>query len=620
MRRAPLVLLTLLLACPLFAWPGAGFDAVRLPALLILVAALLGTTFVRSARGGERPPGLAPLRTAGLLLLSAHLLSLLAARTLSEAAAPVLILFSGVSIFACLRSGAIRRDEAAGLAPVLSGVAVAAALVGIGMALLKIPFALEGNRNYTGTLAAMLLPPMLALALVGRPPLRWLSAAAGASLAALLVISQSRGGLVAAAAGLLIVGGALGAKRVPRGLAASGVVLLLLVAAVGRFQGREQLSAERMKTAGFRLDVWKSGVRMVLARPVLGWGAGNFPVEYPLFRSESEFRYSQAQPPEGFKEIEDAHSSWVQTAAETGVPGLLAFLLVAYVAARLWRYYLKVAADPGTAVLLAGLGGGAAAYLVGGFFNSLSMKASHTVLFWIFLGLIEVLGDPRPWRPSGRAREWKVAVPAAAAIMALFGALWAGAAGLADAAFTEGMRTANPRLREARMREAIDRNPYSWRAHNELALALFAQGRFAGAAEEGRATLRLRPFHVESLNLTALAVIQSNGAVTEAVSLLKRATEIAPFYFKSFYNLGLLERQRGNRAEARDLLTRALQLEPAFGPAYYHRGAVQFSAGEGALALDDFRKALELGFPVGPALREQLPASVNDSRYAEFFR
>src|SRR5262245_34645156 len=111
MERASLVLVTLLLACPLFAWPGAGFDAARLPAVLILVAALLGTSFVRSARGGERPPGLAPLRTAGLLLLSIHLLSLLAARTLSEAAAPVLILFSGVSIFACLRSGAIRRDE-----------------------------------------------------------------------------------------------------------------------------------------------------------------------------------------------------------------------------------------------------------------------------------------------------------------------------------------------------------------------------------------------------------------------------------------------------------------------------------------------------------------------------
>src|SRR6185503_13478656 len=132
MRRAPLVLLTLLLACPLFAWPGTGFDAFRLPAVLVLTAALLAVCFARAARGSERPPGPAPLRTAGLLLLGVHLLSLLVAHTAAEGVAPILVLFAGVSAFACLRAGLIRPEAAAGLAPLISGVGLLVAGIGIG--------------------------------------------------------------------------------------------------------------------------------------------------------------------------------------------------------------------------------------------------------------------------------------------------------------------------------------------------------------------------------------------------------------------------------------------------------------------------------------------------------
>src|SRR5438477_12385069 len=120
---------------------------------------------------------------------------------------------------------------------------------------------------------------------------------------------------------------------------------------------------------------------MFARRPVLGWGAGGFAIEYPPFRSEEEFQISHSDGRDGFKEVEDPHSSWVATAVETGLPGLLALLLVAYVAARLWRYYVRRAGDPETAAALAGLGGGAAAYLVAGAFNTLTIHLSHTLLF-----------------------------------------------------------------------------------------------------------------------------------------------------------------------------------------------------------------------------------------------
>ncbi len=621
MRRAARILVTLLLACPLFAWPGTGFDAFRLPAVLVLVAALLAVCFARAARGAERPPGPAPLRTAGLLLLALHVASLLRAQTPADGVPPILVLFAGVSAFACLRAGVIRREAAIGLAPVISGVGLLAAGIGIGQQLLgREAVALEGNRNYAGALAAMLLPPALAFTRTGPRWSRVLAGSAAAALAGLLLLSESRGGFSAAAVGLLIVGGALGAKRVKGGVPGAALALLLLLGAAALFQGKKQLSPERLETIGFRIHVAESGLRMFLKRPLLGWGAGSFAVEYPSYRSEEEFRYSHQHVAEGFKEVEDAHSTWVQTAVETGAAGLLALILVAYVAARLWRYYVKIASDSEAAVLLAGLGGGAAAYFVAGLSNALTLKTSHTLLFWLFLGLIERIGDPRPWRHGGPAREGKVAIPAAAAVVALFGALWAGALGVADARFTEGMISRSPELREARLREAIDVNPYSWRAHYELSRALSAVGRHQGAADEGRATLRLRPSHVEALNQTAISLLRAGGDPGDAERLLRRGMEIAPFYYKSFYNLGVLERQRGRRAEARAVLTRAVELQPEYGLAWYCRGAVLFSAGEAAPAIEDFRHALLRGVNVGGMLRAELPAAANDSRFAEFFR
>lgn len=620
MRRAPAIVFGLLLACPLFVLPGTGFDAARLPAALGLVTVLLGLLFARAARAGDRPPGPAPLRTAAFLLLGIHLLSLIVARSLAEASVPILVLLAGVSVFACVRGGVVPRDSAPSLVSALAALGLVFAAIGIVQKLSGVePVSTEGNRNYSGALAAMLLPVALAASRSGPSWSRLLSGFSAANLAVLLLLTESRGALLAGVAGLFVAGAAMQAKRVIRGGPAAGLALIVLAGGFLLFQGR-QLSPERMETAGFRLNVWKSGGAMLAQRPLLGWGAGNFAGEYPPFRSEEEFRFSHKYVVDAFKEVEDAHSSWFQIAVETGVPGLLAFLLVIYIAARLWRYDLKVASDPDRAALLAGLGGGAAAYLVAGLFNTLTLKTSHTVLFWSFLALIELIGESRPWRQAARAREWKVALPAAAAFATFFATLLAYGLGSADAAFTEGMRTNNPQLREARLRESIDANPESWRAHYELALTLSAVGRFPGAVEEGRATLRLRPHHLDALNHTAISLIRSGGDEKEVEALFRRAIAIAPYYYKSLHNFAQFERNRGNRAEARGLFTRALEHKADYVSSYFWRGMLAWSGGDAAMALDDFRKARELGFDVAGALRAERLSAENDPRLAEFFR
>src|SRR5436190_7242386 len=270
--------------------------------------------------------------------------------------------------------------------------------------------------------------------------------------------------------------------------------------------------------------------------------------------------------------------------------------------------------------MLAGLGGGAAAYLVAGLFNTLTLKTSHTVLFWSFLGLIELIGDPRPWRASARSREGRVALPAAAAFAALFGTWWAGTLGLGDAAFSAGMSTSKASERESRLRESLDRNPSWWRPHYELALTLTALDRLRGAVEEWRATLRLRPHHLDALNQTAIALLRTGGEGREVEALFRRAVEIAPYYYKSLYNFGLFEAQRGNRAEARGLFAAAIEHNPEHASSYFYRGLLSWSGGDAAMAIDDFRKAQSLGLNVGQALRSERGSAQNDARLAEFFK
>jgi O-antigen ligase len=621
MRRLTLVLFGLALACPFVAPPGTGFNSFRLPAALALSAALLGASFVRSSRERDRPPGPAPLRTAGYLLLAAQLLSLIRARSIIDAAEPVLTLGAGLAVYSAMRSGLLRKERAWALLPVIAGVGAVVALIGLVQALNRSEaVSTEGNRNYAGALAAILIPPAVAFTRRGRPWERALAAVAALGLVALLLLSESRGGFLGALAGLAAAAWALHRGKVPRGAAVAAVAILALAAAFVAGQGQQQISQRRLETAVFRLEVWKSGLRMWTRRPLLGWGAGSFETEYPPFRSEAEFQISHGDGKEGFKEVEDPHSVWVAALVETGAVGLLSLLLAAYVAARLWRYDVRRAADPETAAALAGLGGGALAFLVAGAFNTLTLHVSHTLLFWSFLGLIEVFGETRPWKSASKAREGRAAVPAAAAILLLFGAFWTARTSLAERAFVEGMTTSDPKSRETRLREAVDLYPQYARARYELAATQKALGRTAGAAEQGREVLKRKPFHVEALNLTAVSMLGSGGDPYEAERLIRQAMGVAPYYYKSYYNLALLEGQRGHTGEARCILCKSIEHKPDHGASYYYRGLAFLIEGDVASALPDLRMARGLKYDVAAALDVDRPAARSDPRLAELFR
>jgi O-antigen ligase len=189
-----------------------------------------------------------------------------------------------------------------------------------------------GQPNPFGGYINMPLAIALALLLLGRNrTTRILGGIATVFLAIAVYLSQSKGAEMAAAAGLLlIIFVGMPRLRRPIGLAALvglGVVALFTLGRIPitvinpllKQVGLAGLSFTSPSSADYataeRIAHWIAGIRMFLAHPILGVGIGNFPDVYANYYI-TIFSVS----------LDHAHDYYINTAAETGVVGLVAFL------------------------------------------------------------------------------------------------------------------------------------------------------------------------------------------------------------------------------------------------------------------------------------------------------
>jgi O-antigen ligase len=616
--RVGSILFSLLLLVPLLWIPGAGYDGVRLPVALGLAGLLLGLGALRGGAGGGGAPSL--LSGAVAAFVGIQLLSMTAAHSTTDSAGSLVVLLAGLAAFVVSRSTQVGEDFVReGMPLVLSIEGLALGAVGLVQRFFGVEaVATEGNTNYSGALAGLLLPAMVGFVWAGRDRVRRiLAGSAGTALLVLLLLSGSRGGWMGAVAGCGVVVAALVAKRAPRARLGSALVGLAVVLVPLLFEAVVRLPEGRGVGASVRREIWKSSGRMIAARPFRGVGAGNFAVEYPPYRSEEEFRASHQFAPGKFVEAEDAHSIWVQTAVETGIPGVILLLGVACLGARAGVRAVRSSSDPREAAFLAGVGGVAVAYLVSGGFNTLTLRASHTILFWICLGILERMGrepageppPPGPWRRAGRA----------AGSLALFlAAGWAWEGVRADVALTRAMGSPDARSRIPLLERALDRRPGSWRTRLELTRAYGKSGRWEDAIRMGREAIAIRPHQLDALNQLAVALLSTGRNVDEAEGILRHAVEVAPYHRLSRYNLGLLLQMKRDWPAARAQFEKAVALEEGHGPS--HRSLAECLAREGRTseAVAEFRKARALGIDVGAVLREEDPDLARDPAFVEF--
>jgi len=240
-----------------------------------------------------------------------------------------------------------------------------------------------GNANLLAALVVMAVP--LAIDRARRGTLfQFAWAGALIPLAAGLWVTTSRSGDLGLVAGCL----ALLAMSVPRrlvvpvGAFAAGVVALALF-----FVLKTPLRALNDDPPELRLHLWSDGARLVLGRPLTGWGED---------ATGLSFGHYLTQDYAGLVTFDRVHSGPLDVAATQGLLGLAALAWV--VGLVIWTAWRRrdVAGVPALAAALVG-------YSVWVFFNF--DWAPATGAFWLLAGVLwSVLAPPHSWGggPQGR--------------------------------------------------------------------------------------------------------------------------------------------------------------------------------------------------------------------------
>jgi O-antigen ligase len=193
----------------------------------------------------------------------------------------------------------------------------------------------------------MTFPFALAMALTGRRggEREWYRVAA-VGIAGAILASQSRGALLAGFSAACTVLAVMFWRLRPAFWA--GLLALLSGGWLAAFNliptspfskllsavGLGNVSFDSVSNANFsaveRAAHWLAGVRMFAAHPLLGVGIGNYSAAYPLYH-----------PRGWYASLEHAHNYLINIAAEAGVVGLAAYLLLAgsalwYSCAAIW--------------------------------------------------------------------------------------------------------------------------------------------------------------------------------------------------------------------------------------------------------------------------------------------
>lgn len=140
-----------------------------------------------------------------------------------------------------------------------------------------------------------------------------------------------------------------------------------------------------------RLIAWRAGLRMIEQHPIVGIGLGQFKPKMEIY----------ADP--GIKIDSIAHNTYLEVAAETGIPNFLVFMAMLFFAYWSLSRVRRQATNSGPPVLLlaaTGIQAGLVGFIVGAFF----LSAENMKLFWLLLFLSMGLPSFLPGR-NNQLRE-----------------------------------------------------------------------------------------------------------------------------------------------------------------------------------------------------------------------
>lgn len=367
-------------------------------------------------------PNAAVLAFAGIIAVSA----ILAPAANRGYAMQELLRYTGGLLLYFVVAYQFRRSEhLTKLVDVTLFVGIVAAMVGIaqfGMSGEHRASGVFGNAQLYASFLLIILPLTAVIAVSEKGNRQLLAQVATVMVVAGLLLSMTRSAWIGGAASLLtlsamvLAGGRNRAAKVKSSKHLVVLPVMLLTVGVGFFlllspqttalveRGSTLSDISRVNTLNTRRQLWYGASRMIAAKPLTGWGVGQFSVYQNTFTNYGIPRTDVARP----SLSENAHSMWLQTGAELGIPGLLAmaavvitFLVTGIRRVREMDYGIR------RGLLMASI-----AAVVGFSIDALSnpawMYGQVSMFLWLMLGV--GVGAIRP-APSRREETEPVLVP-----------------------------------------------------------------------------------------------------------------------------------------------------------------------------------------------------------------
>lgn len=141
-------------------------------------------------------------------------------------------------------------------------------------------------------------------------------------------------------------------------------------------------------------------------------------------------------------------------------------------------------------------------------------------------------------------------------------------------------------------RDALEKNPQSWIAHNNLASRALMDGDVDAALAHTAAAQRFNPTYPEAFNNRG-NVLDALGRRDEAIAEYRRALALKPNYAGAHNNLGTTLLNAGRTAEAIEHYRAALAIRPSYAEAHSNLGNALAVQGDLAAARAQFETALQ---------------------------
>ena len=553
-------------------------------------AGVLALFFFLQSRNAAIPFWRSPILTPALLFYAWAVLSLLWAHNWYEGAVKLLD-WGGALMLALLVSQTLRRESQVRM--VLQGILFAGILLlllGLAQYFFDVdwvdqhakPAATFNNKNMAAQYILLVFPIAVMLAMyVASLPWKAVFMFFGVVAMFFIFTSDTRGSIIAVSVQILLLvllalykllqsGERRKAIYAVLGVAASIGAVLLALSVIGHADGDnsmlfyltrrfislyEALSTFQGET---RFQIWLNTIAMLADRPLLGFGVGNWMVDYPLYHMEWRFDYEMSYQVQHI----NTHQDYLELAAELGLVGMFFLLWMGVQLVRVLFIILNRLQDRSSWLVL-----GAGIAMIGMAINAIGSfpfeQPVPVMLFMVYGGILDFYYRQLHTQPPLFSLPGhKIGRPAALLCVLL----------------CVGLTVLHYRW-------------YQSEVHFRRATIASHQGNYYLTLLHGKEALRWSKGRRRMANFIAVGHMQ-RGDVRRAVEAWEQVLEGYPNLMHTLNNISIAYVRLGDYPKALEKADKLIEVRPT-PRSFVQKGSVLQTMGRLPEAAEYFRKALE---------------------------